>query len=139
MFDDLLLLEASQLRRNWQMALHAAHLATGSTLMCKSIKSGTIKACLLAVGGFCARFPRWLEGEVFNNDPRHCHQSDKNMCTVLKSVIDEVARWEKQPRRREPFTIPMWKELDRVAAVQDRNDLFSVCRDFFGCALHAGF
>ena len=40
--DDWTLEHQSQERANYQLALYATHLATGSTLHCRSLKSSTI-------------------------------------------------------------------------------------------------
>ncbi len=72
--DDWLLEKATIQRCNWQMALYAAHLATGSTLLCKAIKSATITKYLIDVAKFLSRFS--------DRDPRREAQTDQRLAHV---------------------------------------------------------
>jgi hypothetical protein len=128
--EDLFLQHASQTRRVWQMGLYAHHLATGSTLLCKSIKSDTIKAYLADV----AKFLRPHCG----CDPRHLVSGDKAFAPVIKSVFDEAKRWEQQTKRREPFTIDMWNHIAAKAASEPQNNALPALRDWFALGLHIG-
>jgi hypothetical protein len=76
----------SQLRRNWQMALYAAHLATSNIIFCHSLKAVTISGYLRDVARFFSRFSPL--------DARYRSARDKTFAPCIKAVTDEVARWE---------------------------------------------
>jgi hypothetical protein len=50
-----------------------------------------------------------------------------------------VARWEKIPDRREPFTIEMFKHLDSLRQVCSPISIIPVITDWAGCGLYGGF
>ena len=50
--DDWLLEHQPQERANFQLAMYATHLATGSSLLCKTLKASTINSYLLDVATF---------------------------------------------------------------------------------------
>ena len=64
-WDDPYCLEMDERRFNLQMAMYVQHLATGSTLLCRSIKVGTIKKYLGQVIAFLMRFNRWKRNPCF--------------------------------------------------------------------------
>ena len=129
--DDLFLQHVSQLRRNWQLALYAVHLATGNTVFCKSIKASTILAYLRDVAKFLSRFSPL--------DARYHSPHDKTLAPCIKAVTDEVARWEKIPDRREPFTIEMWKHLSTLRPSCQPDGIIDTITDWAGCGLYGGF
>jgi hypothetical protein len=129
--DDLYLANVSQERRNWQLALYAVHLATGNNLFCRSIKASTILAYLRDVAKFLGRFSKV--------DARYRTSTDTNLAPCIKAVTDEVARWEKVPDRREPFTIEMWKYLASVAPDSQPDGIIDAITDWSGCGLYGGF
>ena len=137
--DDLLLRNVCQIRRNWQMAIYAAHLATGSTLFCRSIRAGTIKSYVHNVATFFTRFPRWTPDELYHNDPRYYLGHDTKFCKVLTSIYDECDRWDKVPDRREPFTSDMWRALAAKATSHHPDSLVAACVNWFACGLYLGF
>jgi hypothetical protein len=91
-----------------QMALHAAHLATGSSLLCKSIKAATVKKYLLNVAKFLSNFSR--------RDVRKEGPTSQGLAEPIKAVLVEMERWEKVPSRREPFTVEMQEYLNEQTA-----------------------
>jgi hypothetical protein len=127
----LLLINVSQARRNWQLSLYAVHLATGNTLWCKSIKAATILKYLRDVAKFLGRYSPI--------DARYANAADKTLAPCIKAVTDEVARWEKIPDRREPFTIEMFKHLDSLRHVCSPDSIIPVITDWAGCGLYGGF
>ena len=129
--DDLYLANVSQDRRNWQMALYAVHLATGHTLLCRSIKASTILAYLRDIAKFLGRFS--------DIDARYRTSTDTTLAPQIKAVIDEVARWEKVPNRREPFTIEMWKYLASIGPDSQPDGIIDAITDWSGCGLYGGF
>lgn len=92
------------------------HLATGSTLLCKSITVGTIKDNIAAAASFliygkpCRRL---LHGFI---------DRQATSCPELRAVYKELERWEKDPTRREPLTLEMLPTLHvQVQASNDTN------------------
>jgi hypothetical protein len=84
--DHLLLINVTQSRHNWQLALYAVHLAMGNTLWCQSIKATTILKYLRDVAKFLGRY------SVL--DARCTSAADKTLAPCIKAVTDEVAQWE---------------------------------------------
>jgi hypothetical protein len=121
------LVNVSQAHRNWQLALYAVHLATGNTLWCKSIKAATILKYLRDV----AKFLGWYSPI----DACYDNAADKTLAPCIKAVTDEVARWEKIPDRREPFTIEMFKHLDSLRPACSPDSIIPVITDWAGCGL----
>jgi hypothetical protein len=108
--DDWRLQSQSQERANYQLALYAAHLATGSSLHCRSLKAGTIRSYLLDVAKFLGRFR--------DIDPRFKSTADTKLAPEIAKVLAEVQRWESVPNRREPFTLEMQACIAKDAAAQ---------------------
>eukprot|EP00980_Cylindrotheca_fusiformis_P025949 scaffold14967_cov111-Cylindrotheca_fusiformis.AAC.1 len=79
--DDWLLAHVSQERRIWQLALYAAHLASGQGLYCQQLKANTIKAYLRAVATFLQRF--------CTVDPRYYSPTDQKMALPIRQVVTE--------------------------------------------------
>jgi hypothetical protein len=87
--DDLLLEHVPLERCNYTLALYAAHLTSGSTLMCKSVKSGTIVGYLRDVARFLANFQA--------RDPRRIDATQTTNAECISDVLAEVKRWELVP------------------------------------------
>ena len=68
--DNWTLKDQSQERANVQLALYATHLATGSTLHGRTIKSATINGYITHVAKFLSRFR--------DVNPRFASPADKN-------------------------------------------------------------
>jgi hypothetical protein len=118
-----------------QLAMYAQHLGTGSTLLCRSIRSATIKGYITAAASFHALFgphPR---------DFRKDNAVDAKISTTLSAVYDELKRWEDVPNRREPYTLEMLDDMGREFANSGRgsNTLDAALLDWFTCGLFAGF
>jgi hypothetical protein len=128
--DDIFLEEVSLERCNYQMAMYAMHLATGSNLRHRTIKASTINDYLASVAKFLGRFS--------DRDVRK-QQDSFNIAPCIKSVIDEIKRWEDMPRRRKPFTPEMWKHIHSVMRPNASADsLIAACDDWFACGLFGG-
>jgi hypothetical protein len=129
--DDDLLLENVPLERcNYQMALYAMHLATGSNLRHRAIKASTINHYLASVAKFLGRF----------SDRNVRKQQDSfNISPCIKAVLDEIKRWEDMPKRREPFTPEMWNHIHTQMQPSITDDsIVAACHDWFTCGLFAG-
>jgi hypothetical protein len=62
-------------RRIWTLAIYAAHLATGSTLMCKSIRAATIETYVRDTAKFIRLF--------IDQDPRKVNDLDGKLAPPL--------------------------------------------------------
>ena len=129
--DDWTLENQPQERANLQLAMYATHLATGSTILCRTVKASTIRAYLATVAKFLGRF-RAI-------DPRFVTSGDKKLAPAISMVIAEQERWETVPNRREPFTLELQATL---AAFEDIADnpcgLHAAMSNWTMCNLYAG-
>ena len=129
--DDWLLKDQPQERANFQLAMYATHLATGSTLYSRSIKSGTLTGYLLDVATFLGRF-RPI-------DPRYVSAADTKLAPAIAKVVAELRRWETVPNRREPFTIEMHQAIADLPEIQqDDCCLSAAMSNWTLCNLYAG-
>ena len=132
-FDDPYCLDMSTRRFQIQMALYAQHLATGSTLMCRSIKVNTIKLYVRQCVSFFMLFNRW-ETNPLMVPGTNTHFKE------LKGLYDELQRWETVPNRREPFTVEMLTAMhDGTFGHHEHDSLFACCRDWFGSGMYTGY
>ena len=79
------------------MACYTAHLATGETLLCKSIKSSTIIRYLSAAAELS------IPAKMLNP----CLDIMGNLSRYIKDIMNELKRWESIPKRRESVTKEM--------------------------------
>ena len=129
--DDWLLEHQTQERANFQLAMYATHLATGSSLHCRSIKSSTIASYIHDIATFLGRFR--------SIDPRFISTADSALAPVIAKVIAEQKRWEMVPNRHEPFTVEMHLAIaDIAAARQDDCCLEAAMANWTLCNLYAG-
>jgi hypothetical protein len=113
------------------MALYATHLATGSSLHCKSLKASTIATYLLDVAKFLGRYR--------DVDPRFRSTADTRMAPAIAKVLDEQKRWESVPNRREPFTLEMHKYIAQSAETYaDDCCIEAALANWTLCNLYAG-
>ena len=80
--------------RNIIMACYAANLVAGETLLCKTIRSGTILRYLSAAA----------ELSVPANMMNPCLNIMGKQSSYINDIIHELRRWESIPDRREPVT-----------------------------------
>ncbi|KAI2510867.1 hypothetical protein MHU86_3488 [Fragilaria crotonensis] len=129
--DDWLLENQSQERANFQLAMYATHLATGSSLHCRAIKASTIASYLHDIATFLGRF-RPI-------DPRFISAADAALAPVIAKVIAEQRRWEMVPNRREPFTVEMHLAIANFPSSQkDDCCLTAAMANWTLCNLYAG-
>ena len=118
-------------RANFQLAMYATHLATGSTLHCRAIKANTIASYLHDIATFLGRFR--------SIDPRFISAADTSLAPVIAKVIAEQRRWEMVPNRREPFTVEMHNAIANSAKIQmDDCCLAAAMANWTLCNLYAG-
>lgn len=86
--------------KNYFFGLYACYLAKGSTLLCKSIKADTIRRYLDAASRV------YLEESLSKvYDPRH--DISGKLSPHIRSVLNEVHRWESMPEWKEPVMLEM--------------------------------
>ena len=121
----------TQERANMQLAMYATHLATGSTLHCRSIEASTIATYLNEVATFLGRF-RPI-------DPRFVSATDTKLAPAIAKVLEEQKRWESIPNRREPFNLEMQKEIVSLPSVAlNPLGLDAAMANWTLCNLYAG-
>jgi hypothetical protein len=98
--DNWLLENCHQAHCNFQLAIYATHLATGSTLWQKSIKSSTISKYLLDVAKLLGLFNKI-------DSPKTGSISAK-LAPYIQAVLTEVARWEGVKDKQEICTSNMF-------------------------------
>ena len=108
--------------RNIIMACYAAHLASGETLLCRSIRSGTIMRYLSAAA----------ELSVPANVTNPCLDIMGKQSQYIRDVINEVKRWESIPNRKEPITKELIQYIinkGNKLSKQNPNNLYSTLSD----------
>ena len=129
--EDWTLEHQSQERANVQLALYATHLATGSTLYCRTIKSATINCYLTDVAKFLGRFR--------DVDPRFTSSADTKLAPVIGKVLQEQRRWEVVPNRREPFTMALQLLISKKATdAADHLGYDAAIANWTLCNMYAG-
>lgn len=130
--DDYLLENTTPERRCLQLALYAAHLASGETLVHKTLQADTIRAYLRTAASLIAL--------KTGSDPRKRHPTDKSNCLEITRILEEVERWEssKLDNKREPYTIRMLEHFISTIPTDTKETSRLPCvRDFkkLGCIL----
>ena len=118
--------------RNTIMACYTAHLATGHTLLCKSIKSSTISRYLSAAAELS------IPAKMMNP----CLDIMGNVSKEIKDILNELKRWESMPKRREPMTKEMISYIiDKGEKLKSTNpdNIYTVLSDWLIVGLQAGF
>lgn len=129
--DDWLLEHQHQDRANFQLAMYATHLATGSTLHFRNVKASTIAGYLHDVATFLGRYR--------TVDPRFVSTTDTKLAPVIAKVLDEQKRWEQVPNRREPFNLDLQVTIANFpAAKADLHSLEAGMANWTLCNLYAG-
>jgi hypothetical protein len=126
--------EHNKRRGTIQLALYALHLFSGNSLVYKTPALKTIKDYIHNVASFLALFND--ECWDFRYDTAHT----KTFSPYLKAVYDEIARWAKQPNRREQFTTEMLDELrlNVTNNCTDPDSLDAALLDWFQFGLCSG-
>ena len=111
------------------MACFASFLLIGHTLLCKSIKVGTVKKYLLAVKDFFIDHNQW--------DP--CIVKHGTTAPVLTSVYKEGQRWESMPNRQEPITMEIMRFLISQASTSHQDSPEAAIADWCITGSQSGF
>ena len=104
--DDLTLENSDPIRGQLQLAMYALHLASGEGITCRQLKLATIKAYVFSVATFLALF--------CGRDLRKDNPGDKHFGRYLAPVFRDLEKYETIPNRREPYTVEMHGELERM-------------------------
>jgi len=132
--DDPLMQSMPHRRKVLQICICTAHLATGSTLLCRGVKAGTIKQHTHDVARFIA-----CVGQSCPIDPRKT-EDQMSFHPMLSKIFAELERWEKAPNRREPFAPEMLMSMKdaTIFGAHSADSAWSACHDFFELGLHLG-
>ena len=118
--------------RNIIMACYTAHLATGETLLCKSIKSSTITRYLSAAAELS------IPAKMLNP----CLDIMGQLSSHIKDIINELKRWESIPKRREPVTKKMIEYIvnkGKSLNQENQHNIYTVLGDWLILGLQTGF
>ena len=118
--------------RNIIMACYAADLASGQTLLCKAIRSGTISRYLSAASDL----------SIKANIANPCLDILGKQSKYIKDILNEVKRWESIPNRREPITKDIIKYIIKKGNTLHKSNpdnLYSALADWLIIGLQAGF
>ena len=118
--------------RNTIMACYTAYLATGETLLCRSIKSSTILRYLSAAAELS------IPAKMMNP----CLDIMGNFSNNIKDIINELKRWESIPNRKEPVTKEMISYvINKGKEMENTNpdNIYMALGDWLVLGLQAGF
>ena len=119
----------TQIVRNIIMACYTAHLASGQTLLCRAIKTETIKKYLKAATDLSLPF------QMMNPTLNLLGNQSK----YIGDILHEASRWESMPNRREPLTKDMVVYiLDKGSAMDSADNLYTVMGDWLTLGLQTG-
>jgi hypothetical protein len=124
-------------------AMYVVHLGMGHTLLCKTIKSGTIRKYVKQAASKLQARRQSYQRHHPNTilpwfSPIRAH-GDTKIAPHIESCIKEIHRWESMQDRREPLTTDMihWHKLQCLPSAPHSvaNALF----DWQVCGIYAGF
>ena len=118
--------------RNIIMACYTAYLASGETLLCKTIKSSTIKRYLSAA----------VELSTHANMINPCLDIMGKQSTYITNILKELKRWESMPNRKEPVTKKMIEYIIRKGQSlynKNPNNIYTALADWLIVGQQAGF
>ena len=114
------------------MACYTVHLVSGQTLLCKTIKSGTVKRYLAAAAELS--IPAKMMNPTLD--------IMGNQSAYIKNIIKECQRWESMPDRKEPVTKEMVEyiiEKGKSLSQDNPDNLYSALGDWLVLGEQAGF
>lgn len=85
------------------------HVGSGHSVTCKNVESDTVKGYAKDV----AEKLKQINGNT--TDIRYADPRDNTMAPILTAVIKDLAKFEKEPNRQEPNTIPMVQQSKKEA------------------------
>ena len=127
--NNVTLIGFSTLTRNTIMACYVTHLAADHTLLCKSIKSGTISKYLRTAADLSK--PAQMINPTIDIMGKQSQ--------LITDLIHECKRWESMPNRREPVTKDMVDYLIDKGASKYSDNHVAATSDWFILGLQADF
>ena len=123
--------------------MYVVFLGMGHTLLCKTIKSDTIKRYVRAAA---AQVQKRREAYVRTHPqtplswfyPLRAH-GDIQWATPVQDCLKEIHRWENMKDRREPLTVDMIHSQFRQCLASTPHSLDQVLYDWEVCGIYAGF
>ena len=120
----------TQVVRNVIMACYVAHLASGQTLLCRSIKMCTIRKYLKATSDLSIPF------QMMN--PTVDIQAKESK--FIKDILHETHRWESMHKHREPITKDMVSFIRTKGSFLSLQDnIYTVLNNWLTLGLQTGF
>ena len=114
------------------MACYTAYLASGETLLCKTIKSSTIKRYLDAAAELSTH------AQMINP----CLDIMGNQSVYITNILKELKRWESMPNRKEPVTKQMIEYIIKKGQSlynRNPNNIYTALADWLIVGQQAGF
>ena len=118
--------------RNIIMACYTAHLDSGATLLCETIKSGTIKRYLSAAAELSV--PAQMMNPTLNLMGK--------TSVFITDILQKAQRWESMPNRREPITKDIVEYIINKGEKLKKNNvdnLYSAMADWLILGEQGGF
>ena len=126
---NLFLLNLPQATRNYILACYVCHLSMGNTLLCKQIRTATVKDYLTqAVKHFTT-----------NGYPDPTTNIVGRRASIIQDILNESERWETMENRREPLTWDMVDTLRSNPASKSFFSLEAAMLDWLTVGMYAGF
>ena len=119
------------------MIAYAVYLALGYTIKRHTVKSGTIDDYLRDAARWIAEHRRPFPGGADKMDPRY-DPSSFSIHSDIKKITAEVKRWERDPKRRNPFTKTMLLHLLDTYKDAPAHGLTGALKNWFTLALYIG-
>ncbi len=119
------------------MVAYAVYLALGYAVNRHTVKSGTIDDCLRDAARWIADKRKPFPGGSDKLDPR-CDPATFSIHADIKKITAEVKRWERDPRRRNPFTKSMSQHLLDKCCDAPPHGPTSALKNWFTLALCVG-
>lgn len=130
--DNFLSENATSERRNWTCCILLFILLTNRTIKHELIALKTAELYITAYSTRCAL--------VIDTDIRRERPTDKDFCKPYNLLRKEQQRWERDPRRKEPWETTHQRNLDNhVASTSKHPDsLEAATADWFSVGLYTG-
>ncbi len=118
-------------RAQWQFTMCALHLSCGHSIFCRQIRAATIKQYIQAASSFIKLFV----GHDYWKD----NDKDQHLGSTLRSVLQDIKKYESIPNRREPYDMRMHQLARSLASSAACDSLVSALIDGFEQGLCCGY
>jgi hypothetical protein len=125
-------------------AMYVVYPGLGHTLLCKTIKSGTISLYVCVTGNRIMDHRQELYSQAFPNaNLTWYHACQKHGSTTIaqeiRACILKIKRWENMPNRRKPLTTDMIQYQKLQCSSATPHSLNQALYDWFVTGIYAGF